>query len=64
MYTEFTHDALIKTPVLHIPLGQPVRNHDGRLGLRMKKSGESEYEVVWIDQIMASVDRACRIQKR
>ena len=49
------HPHIVKSPLLSIPLGEPIQNDDGRLGLRMKKPGEQKYEDVWLDEMMGTV---------
>lgn len=49
---------IVKTPIHNIPIGEPIKNDDGRLGLRMKKQGELEFEDVWIDQMFTMVAKA------
>ena len=46
---------VVKTPVHNIPIGEPVQNNEGRLGLRLKKPGEPVYEIVWLDQVTGMV---------
>ncbi len=53
--------ALVKSPVLHIPIGEPIRNDEGRIGLRVKKPGEQEYEDVWLDQMVTMVAKAVNL---
>ncbi len=52
---------IVRTPVYHIPIGEPIQNDDGRLGLRMKKQGEQEFEDVWLDQMVSMVARAVNL---
>ena len=48
----------VKTPLHRIPIGEPVRGDDGRLGLRIKKQGTQVCEIIWLDQIYGLVSRA------
>ena len=52
-----TRPRMVRTPLLKIPIGEPIRNAEGRLGLRMKKQGEQEYEDVWLDQMLSMIAR-------
>ena len=46
---------VVKTPIHNIPIGEPVQNAEGRLGLRLKKPGEPVYETIWLDQMTGIV---------
>lgn len=52
------HPRLVKTPLLNIPIGEPIKNDEGRLGVRMKKQGQQEFEDVWLDQMVSMVAKA------
>ncbi len=50
---------LVKTPVLDIPLGEPIVSDDGyHYGLKIKKPKENAYENVWLDQLIGMVATA------
>ena len=59
-----TRPHLVKTPILDIPLGEPIVSDDGcHYGLRIKKPKEDTYENIWLDQLYGMVATAVQARE-
>ena len=46
---------MVYTPERHIPIGEALKTDSGEYALRLKKSGENEYETISIGQLLNRV---------